>query len=83
MAIEVPDTLKEETYRCPHDFACLATVSSGNQPKCKVDYSNGKNVLILVASQGRVSCPYQIPFGNDLMCICPVNFYLNNTTATK
>ena len=83
MTIEMQETIKKETNRCPHDLAYLATGTSGNQPKCKVDYSNGKNVLILVASQGRVSCPYQIPFGNDLMCICPVNFYLNNTTATK
>jgi hypothetical protein len=30
MAVEVPDTIKKETYRCPHDFTYLATAPSGN-----------------------------------------------------
>ena len=76
MAVEVPDTIKKETYRCPHDFTCLATTPSGNQRKCKVAYSIGKNVLSLVASQERVSCPYKIMYGNGLLCLCPVNYYL-------
>jgi len=81
MTIEVPDNIKKETNRCPHDLSYLATVNSGNQLKCKVNYSNGKNVLDLVASQGRVSCPYQILFGNGRICTCPIHYYLYNKTA--
>ncbi|MFH1974561.1 MAG: hypothetical protein ABIJ52_03245 [Pseudomonadota bacterium] len=83
MAIEVPDTIKEETHRCPHDFTRLATTPSGNQPKCKVNYSGGRNVLYLVASQGHLSCPYRIKFGNGIICACPVHYYLCNITATN
>jgi len=81
MTIEMQDNIRKETNRCPHDLACLAAGKSDNRPKCKVNYSNGKNVLVLAASQERVSCPYQIPFGSDLICICPVNFYINNSAA--
>lgn len=81
MAIEVPDNIKKETNRCPHDLACLATVNSGNQLKCKVNYSNGKNVLFVVPSEEHLSCPYLIFFGNGRICTCPVHYYLCNNKA--
>ena len=48
MTIEMQETIKKETNRCPHDLAYLATGTSGNQPKCKINYSGGRNVLYLL-----------------------------------
>jgi len=80
MVIEVPDAVKHETNGCPRDFACLATARCGDPEKCKVDYVNGKNVLVL-ASKEPVSCPYHISFGYRQICTCPTHFYIYSGTG--
>jgi len=77
MVIEVPDAVKHETNGCPCDFACLATARCGDPEKCKVDYANGKNVLVL-ASNEPVSCPYRISFGYRQICTCPNHIEVNS-----
>lgn len=81
MAIEVPEMIKKETYRCPRELGCTATAPGGNQPKCKVDFSGRRNVLFVAASKDHLSCPYLILLGNGRICTCPIHYYLCNTTA--
>ncbi|RPH50705.1 MAG: hypothetical protein EHM85_09490 [Desulfobacteraceae bacterium] len=76
MNIEVPETVRQQTNRCPYNFACLAAGIHGGKAKCKIDYINGRNVLILAVSEGLFSCPYRISFGDRQICFCPVHYYL-------
>ena len=72
MSIQIPESVRKITKKCPHDFACLST----GQGKCKVHYADGKNVLFLTSKE-KISCPYQIFFGYNLMCRCPTHFYIH------
>ncbi|OQW98489.1 MAG: hypothetical protein BWK74_04455 [Desulfobacteraceae bacterium A6] len=78
MGIEVPDAVKLETNRCTHNFACLSTEGSSGQAKCKIDYSDGKNVLFIASCNEQFSCKYRIHFGYSQICTCPVHYYLYN-----
>lgn len=79
MDIEVPDTVKQETTRCRHNFACLNAEGCRDHGKCKIDYSGGKNVLILAVSEEYFSGPYSLSFGDRQLCACPVRYYLYKT----
>ena len=76
MSIQIPESVREETQECPYDFACLST----GQGKCKVDYADGKNVLFLTPKE-IISCPYQILFGKEPMCMCPTHFAIHKPKA--
>jgi len=78
MSIEVPDAVKLETNRCTRYFACLSTGGSSDQAKCKIDYSDGKNVLFIASYDEQFSCKYRIHFGYSQICTCPVHYYLYN-----
>ena len=73
MKLEVPDSVLEETTKCPHNFACLSSGQCGDLDKCKVEEADGKNMLFL-ASKEYMSCPYRIHFGYGLLCRCPTHF---------
>jgi len=73
MALSVPDDVRRETTKCPHDFACLSTGSFGDPGKCAVRDADGKNVLFLT-SEEQLSCPYRIPFGRGQLCTCPTHY---------
>jgi len=73
MMIHIPESVREETKMCPHDFACLTTGRCGDPDKCNVDYAVEKNILFLTSDE-YVFCPYRIFFGHRLLCTCPTHF---------
>ena len=82
MSIHVPQSVIEETKKCPHDFVCLSTGQCGDPVKCKVSYANGKNVLFLTSTED-ISCPYRIRFANGIICACPIYFTLHQRQVSE
>ena len=75
MNFTVPESVLKETTKCPRNFSCLETGKPGDPDKCKVRYSDGKNVLFLF-SQEATECPYRLLFGTMAICRCPTHFAL-------
>jgi len=77
MKIEIPDSVRQQTTNCPHDFGCLADGRCGNRELCKAEYSYGGNVLRILTDSSTF-CPYYVAFGFGQMCTCPVRDYLHS-----
>ena len=75
MTIELPDSVRENTTKCEHEFGCLATGRCGTREMCKVTGSFGPDVLLL-ATREQSSCEYRVSFGEGQLCTCPVRKYL-------
>ena len=73
MSVHIAESVREETRKCSHDFSCLSNDKSSPHPACEVDNANGKNVLILTSKEV-LFCPYQMPFGDELICTCPTHY---------
>lgn len=76
MKIGIPDSVRQQTTKCPHGLECLENGHCGNREICKVSYPYGTNVLRLAYGDQFV-CPYRIGFGNGQLCTCPVRYYLH------
>jgi len=76
MGIVIPDQILNETKECTRGFSCLKTEPDKEQKNCEVLYANGKNVLFLKTKK-IVDCPYQISFGEGLICMCPTRFAIH------
>lgn len=73
MSVHIAESVREETKKCPRNFSCLATGKCEDGPMCEVDNANGKNVLFLTSKEV-LFCPYQMPFGDELICTCPTHY---------
>ncbi len=76
MKVEIPDSVRQQTTRCPHGLECLENGRCGDREICKVAYSYRENVLRLTSSDQFV-CPYRMSFGYGQFCTCPVRDYLD------
>lgn len=76
MTIEIPDSVRRNTAKCPHEFECLENGRCGERELCKVAYSNGENMLRL-SGNDQFICPYRMSFGSGQLCSCPVRWYLD------
>ena len=75
MKHEVSQRVRDETTKCPHDFACLTTGKCGDRPLCEVKSEHGHCLLTIKARAG-LGCPYRVPFGYAQFCRCPTRFEL-------
>lgn len=73
MEIVISDKILHETKECKWGFSCLKTGEDEEPKLCEVSDANGKNVLFLKTKKV-VECPYQISFGESLICTCPTRF---------
>ncbi len=78
MEIVISDQILNETKECTRGFSCLKTGQDKDPKICEVLDSNGKNVLFLKTKKV-VDCPYQISFGDSLICTCPTRFAILET----
>ena len=70
---DVPSDVIEETTKCQYDFGCLTT---GECPcGCQVEGVDGKNVIYLKSKKHK-QCPYNLPFGDGTLCICPTHYII-------
>jgi hypothetical protein len=69
MEIEISDDILQRTTRCRQDFSCLFGQTSH---LCKVKSAVGHTVLFIEKPVDDKRCDYQIPFGYDFICVCPV-----------
>jgi len=76
MTIDIPDSVRQQTTKCPYDFGCLGTGHCGDVKICEVAYSYGGNVLSLVSNK-QPRCPYHLDFGHGKLCTCPTRTYLH------
>lgn len=76
MYIEIPDSVRQKADGCPYDFECLENGRCGARDVCAVEYAYGASVMRL-ASDEQVYCPYQVAFGDNQLCTCPVREYLH------
>ncbi len=79
MKYEVPDSVIEETTKCPQDFKCLSTGICGD---CEVTSVDGKNILFLESNKTK-QCPYNLSFGDGTVCTCPTNYALTSIFGKK
>lgn len=78
LAIGIPDSVKQLATNCQYDFDDGRTASNcGNRPLCEVGYSAGKRTLVLTADS-QSTCPYNIDYGLNRICTCPVREYLHD-----
>lgn len=73
MNITVSKEILDRTTKCLHAFSCLDSGKCGEREMCKVTSDGGENVLFLTSKEV-MACPYQLPFGNGQLCICPTHF---------
>ena len=78
MEIVISDQILNETKECTRGFSCLKTGQDKDPKICEVLDANGKNVLFLKTKKV-VDCPYQISFGDSLICTCPTHFAIHET----
>ena len=76
MEIVISDQILNETKECTRGFSCLKTAQDKDPKICEVLDANGKNVLFLKTKR-IVECPYQISFGESLICMCPTRFAIH------
>ncbi len=76
MGIVISDQILNETKECRRGFSCLKTGQDKDHKICEVLDANGKNVLFLKTKR-IVECPYQISFGESLICMCPTHFAIH------
>ena len=76
MKVEIPDSVRRQVTQCPHDFSYIETGRCGEREMCKVAYSYGGNVMLLVSKE-QVHCAYRVAFGHSQLCLCPVREYLH------
>ena len=76
--VQVPQAVKESVTRCKHNLICLESdCSDGQYPLCRVKYAAAENILFLNTDEYG-DCPYQLPFGDGMICRCPVHYFLHN-----
>lgn len=73
MEIVISDQILSETKECTRGFSCLKTVQDKDHKLCEVLDANGENVLFLKTKR-IAECPYQISFGESLICTCPTRY---------
>ena len=76
MEIIISDQILNETKECTWGFSCLETGQDKDHRMCEALDANGKNVLFL-KSKRIAECPYQISFGESLICMCPTRFAIH------
>lgn len=76
MGIVISDQILKETKECKRKFSCLKASPDENLQNCEVLDANGKNVLFL-KDKKIVDCPYQVSFGESLICTCPTRFAIH------
>ena len=76
MGIVISEQILIETKECTREFSCLKTGRDKEQKICEVLDANGKNVLFLKTKR-IVECPYQVSFGESLICTCPTHFAIH------
>ena len=76
MEIVISDQILSETKECPRKFSCLKTVQDKDHKVCEVSDANGENVLFLKTKR-TAECPYQISFGESLICTCPTRYAIH------
>jgi hypothetical protein len=80
MKLTIPDEVRRETERCPHDFSCLTTGKCGALPMCEIDRRIDKNWLFVKTSADteRFDCPYKYTYGiYGRICTCPTRYSLS------
>jgi hypothetical protein len=70
MKFNISTQVLQETTRCPNNFSCLLSGQAGDPVECKVQWADGKNVLLL-ESKKPLACPYRFLFGEGQICTCP------------
>jgi len=76
MEIVISDQILSETKECTWEFSCLKTVQEKDHKICEVLDANGENVLFLKTKR-IAGCPYQISFGESLICTCPTRYAIH------
>lgn len=76
MGFVISDQILSETKECTRGFFCLKTVQDKDHKICEVLDANGENVLFL-KSKRIAECPYQISFGESLICTCPTRYAIH------
>ncbi len=80
MSVSIPETVLQETDKCPHDFSCLETGKCGTESMCEVNHADGKNILFLESDEP-ASCPYRLTFGYSQVCRCPTHYEIEVETT--
>ena len=72
--VYVSDVTIKATTRCHKEFSCLC---GSRKDLCPVDYyiSDG---LTFVTCVGDTNCDYRTPYGDSVICLCPVRIELYN-----
>ena len=68
MSTHIPEDILKQTTRCKKNFYCLP---NGEEHLCKVS-SFIDNKVCVVECSNEISCTYKIPFGNSIICTCPL-----------
>ncbi|NOQ19219.1 MAG: hypothetical protein GQ571_04525 [Desulfobacterales bacterium] len=76
MGIVISDQILNESKECRQGFCCLQTGQDKDPKVCEVLDANGKNVLFLKTKK-IVECPYQVSFGESLICTCPTHYAIH------
>jgi len=76
MGIVISDQILNETKECTRGFSCLKTGQDKEPKVCEVSDADGKNVLFLKTKK-IVECPYQVSFGESLICTCPTHYAIH------
>jgi hypothetical protein len=74
MGIEIDEHIREATYKCNKDFACLQDKKTC---LCEVDHVNG-NRTVQIQTKPVNSCQYILKMGSSVYCLCPVRNEIYN-----
>ena len=65
-----------EADRCQSCHRCLKDATF---KLCRVDYVAAEGEVLFVSSDQCRNCGYQVPFGDSLVCACPVRKVIYRT----
>jgi hypothetical protein len=66
--LEIDQEILKRTTSCTRNFACL---NGDNTVNCKVQYCINQQIHF-VQTPGTKTCNYKMPFGESVICSCPV-----------
>lgn len=74
MDIKISEDIKKDTTECKKNFSCL---SCERKDLCKIEKFITNN-LIYIEYMNKRYCTYQMSFGSNYVCNCPVRKELYN-----